>query len=78
MNFFDRIADLAAERRNNAQKHNAAPTPATLVAYATESVFCYLETEIDAGRIAYGDDAICKKNAEFICDGYGLTLAEIL
>ena len=78
MNLFDRIADLAASRRDDARKHNITPTPATLVAYATESVFCYLETEIDAGRITYGDDDTCRRYADLVADDHGLTLAEIL
>lgn len=78
MNLFECIATLAAERLEDSKKHGVSPSRSTLVAAATESVFCHLETEIDAGRMVYGDNDACRRDAEFICDGYGLKLDEIL
>lgn len=64
------FSQLAADRYNAAREGDA-------LALATENVFAYLATEIEAGRMAADDDAAQRYAADFVADGYGYSVAEL-
>ena len=74
MSFLTTICTLAASRYNDARKYETGDrSKAAIVASCTESIMCSLQEDYSEA----GDEEQ-RRVAEFIADGYGLTLSGIL
>ena len=79
MKFYDQICNLAAERWSDLQRYIAGEMDREAsIGHAINSLMEYLTTEIDSGRLDAADEAECRNLADFVLDGHGFTIAEIL
>ena len=71
MNTYHKLAQLAANQYYAARDGNP-------MALLIESIYCLLATEEEEGRLNPNDETETRRLAEFVCDGAGITLDELL
>ena len=74
MSLLNTILQLAADRYNDARKHEAGDrSAACVVAACTESIMCSLSEDYSTA-----DEKEQTRVVEFISDGFGLSLSDVL
>ena len=79
MTLYHTILELAAERYDDARRHqNGSTDRAAYVGYVTEQIMLTFCSDTEESLYSECDDEELNRVAEFVADGYGMKLSEVI